>query len=317
MTNNQLNLSFQMNTKSKMKKWIKNLYSCRYLYLLLLPGIVSVFIFHYIPIYGVQIAFKNFRTSLGIWGSEWIGIDHFVKFIRYPAFWQIIKNTIFLNLYTLATFPCSIIFALMINELNNQKYKKTVQMLTYAPHFVSTVVVVSMFSLMLNRESGIVNNIAVLLGGERRDFMGEPGLFSTIYVWSGVWQTLGWGTIIYLAALSNVSPDMIEAARIDGANRFQIIRHIKIPTILPTIITLLILRTGSMMTIGFEKIFLMQNPLNLGKSQVISTYVYNIGIIQAQFSYSAAIGLFNNVINIIIIMLVNSIMKKTTKIGLW
>ena len=287
------------------------------LYTLILPAVVAVFIFHYLPIYGVQMAFKDFRNLLGIKGSEWVGVEHFQKFITYPMFWSIVWNTIRISLYSMATFPCSIIFALMINELKNGAYKKTVQMLTYAPHFVSTVVVASMLMLFLNRESGVLNSIVAALGGKRRDYMGMPSAFSTIFVWSGVWQELGWGTIIYLAALSSISPEMIEAAKIDGASRAQIVWHINLPFILPTIVTLLILRTGSLLSVGFEKTFMLQNSLNISASRVISTYVYEVGLQSTQYSYSSAIGLFNNIINILFIMIINTVSKRVTEVGLW
>jgi putative aldouronate transport system permease protein len=297
--------------------WRKRLVQNWQLYLLILPPIITVFIFHYVPIYGVQIAFKNFRSSLGIWGSQWVGLKYFIRFINYPYFWSILWNTVSIQLYALATFPCTVAFALMLNELDNKRYKKTVQMITYAPHFISTIVICSMIMLFLNQSNGLVNSIIEALGGRRNDFMTNPAYFRSIYVWSDVWQHLGWGTIIYLATLSNVSPDWIEAARIDGASRFQIVRHINLPYLMPTIVTLLILRTGSMVSVGFEKIFLLQNSLNLSVSQVVSTYVYQIGLLDSQFSYSAAIGLFNNVIEIIIIMTVNRIAKTLTHVGLW
>ncbi|MGI5898299.1 MAG: ABC transporter permease [Christensenellales bacterium] len=287
------------------------------LYLLILPSIVTVFIFHYIPIYGVQIAFKNFRTSLGIIGSEWVGLKHFIRFLSYRDFWQIMGNTVAISLYSLATFPCSVIFALMINEIDNKAYKRTVQMLSYAPHFVSTVVVCSMVLLFLDRSNGIINTLLEMLGFARRDFMTQPDSFYSIYVWSGVWKSLGWGTIIYLAALSSVSPELIEAAKIDGASRMQIVMRVNLPSILPTIITVFILNTGSILSVGFEKIFLLQNALNLERSRVISTYVYEIGIQGGQFSYSSAIGLFNNAINIICITLVNVLSKRLTQVSLW
>lgn len=287
------------------------------LYLLILPAVTAVFIFNYIPMYGVQIAFKNFRSSLGIWGSEWVGLQHFIKFLTFPDFWNILKNTISISLYSLATFPCAVILALLINEIDNLAFKKAVQMITYAPHFISTVVVCSMIILFTNRNNGLFNSILAALGMERIDFMTIPALFSTIYVWSGVWQGVGWGTIIYLAALAGISPELHEAARIDGASRFQIMWHINVPGILPTVITLLILNTGNLLSVGFEKIFLLQNSLNLSASRVISTYVYEIGIEGGQFSYSSAIGLFNNVVNILFIATVNQISKKVTQVSLW
>ena len=286
-------------------------------YVLILPAIVSVFIFHYMPFYGIQIAFKDFRANLGIMESPWEGLKNFERFISYPYFWEIMKNTVSLSLYSLATFPCSFVFALMVNELNNKKYKKAVQMIAYAPHFVPMIVLCSMIILFTSPTSGVINSMIEALGGQRFDFMTDTGSFRSLYVWSGVWQNLGWGTIIYLATLSNVSPEWIEAARIDGANRFQIVGHILIPFLLPTAIILLILNTGSVLSVGFEKVFLLQNPLNLPVSQVISTYVYEIGLVDAQFSYSTAISLFNNILQIIIIVIVNGISKAVTQVGLF
>ena len=287
------------------------------LYLLILPAIVSVFIFHYIPIYGVQIAFKNFRSSKGILGSEWVGFKHFARFLAYPDFWKILWNTVRISLYALATFPCPVVLALMMNELNSERYKKFMQMVTFAPHFISTVVVCSMVLLFFDRSQGLVNNVIAALGGERYDFVSSTRYFSSLYVWSGVWQNLGWNAIIYIAALSSVSPELIEAARVDGATRLQIVRYVNFPAILPTVITMLILSAGSLLNVGFEKIYLLQNPLNMEASRVISTYVYEIGLQGGQFSSSTAIGLFNNVVNIVVIILVNGISKRVTRVALW
>jgi putative aldouronate transport system permease protein len=298
-------------------KSFKNVVRSWQLYVLILPAIVYVFILSYVPMYGVQIAFKDYKANLGIWGSEWAGLKHFIRFINYPMFWHILKNTFVIGIYSFATFPCAIILALLLNELDNQRFKKTVQMITYAPHFISTVVICGMILLFFNRGNGVVNNVLVLLGGERIDFMATPRYFADIYVWSGVWQGIGWGTIIYLSALSGVSPEMIEAALIDGASRLQIIRHIKIPTIMPTIVIMLILSCGSILSVGFEKIFLLQNPLNLEVSQVISTYVYEIGLKGGQFSYSSAIGLFNTVVNVTLLIIVNMIAKRASDISIW
>ena len=253
----------------------------------------------------------------GFFGSEWVGFQHFIRFFQFPDFWKIIGNTLGISLYSLATFPCSVILALMINEVGNNKYKRYVQMISYAPHFVSTVVICSMILLFTQYDGGLFNNLRMMLGLKKMDFITVPDYFPSIYVWSGVWQNIGWGTIIYLAALSNISPELIEAAKIDGAGRLRIITDISFPAILPTVVTMLILSAGQVLSVGFEKIFLLQNPLNLDASRVISTYVYEIGIQGSQFSYSTAIGLFNNVVNIIVIILVNNISKKITSIGLW
>lgn len=286
-------------------------------YILLLPAFVYVLLFSYYPMYGVQIAFKNFRTSLGIMGSEWVGFEHFMRFLSFRDFQKIVKNTLSISLYVLATFPISVVFALMINEIINRKYKKTVQMITYIPHFLSTVVICGMISLFFNRSSGFVNSFIETMGLERIDFLTRPEWFRHIYVWSGVWSSMGWGTIIYLAALSNVSPDLVDAAKIDGAGRLKIVRHINVPSILPTIIIMLILSTGGILSVGFEKIYLLQNPLNLETSRVISTYVYEIGLLGGQYSYSAAIGLFNNLVNITLLIMVNLVAKRISEVSLW
>lgn len=287
------------------------------LYLLVLPAVVYVFLFNYMPMYGVQIAFKDFSTRLGIWGSPWVGFKHFARFINYPNFGKIIRNTLSITLYTLATFPLPIVVALMINELDNARFKKTVQMVSYAPHFISTVVVCSMVTLFLDRSNGIINHLLELFGVQRNDWLSVPSLFADIYVWSGVWQSTGWGTIIYLAALSGVSDELHEAAHIDGASRLQIVVHINLPSIAPTVITMLIMRFGQVMSLGFEKIYLLQNSLNLDASQVISTYVYEMGVRSGQFSYSSAIGLFNTVINILLLLVVNHISRRVADVSLW
>ncbi len=213
--------------KQKAKTLWMKVYRCRMLYLMILPSIIAVFIFHYIPIYGVQIAFKDYRSSLGIMGSEWVGLKHFKAFVEYPYFWKILWNTIRISLFCLLTFPLPVIFSLMLNEMKSPKLKKVCQMITYAPHFVSTVVVCSMLLLFLNRE-GLINNIVAFFGGERRDFMAIPGAFAPIYAISDLWQGLGWGTIIYLATLAGVPQELVEAAKLDGANRMRIIWHIYI-----------------------------------------------------------------------------------------
>lgn len=300
-----------MNTK----KAIRSIRENWQLYILGLPAIIYVFFMNYIPMAGVQIAFKNFKTSKGIWGSPWIGFDNFVRFVTYPNFWKIVRNTLSITLYSLATFPIAIIVALQINELRSQGYKKAVQMISYAPHFISTVVICAMVRLFFDRGNGIVNHLIEALGGERISFLSEPRYFASIYVWSGVWQSVGWSTIIYLSALAGIPTDLYEAADIDGANRLQVIWNINIPSIMPTILTLFILSCGSLMSLGFEKVYLLQTPLNLDASQVISTYVYEIGLLKGKYNYSTAISLFNNVINILIMLLVNVLSRKVTNVS--
>ena len=288
------------------------------LYLMILPVIAYFIIFHYWPTYGVQIAFKNYNVAKGITGSPWAGFRHFERFFKSYHFWPLIRNTVTLSLYTLiASFPAPIILALLLNEVTNSKFKRTVQTVTYAPHFLSTVVLVGMLTTFLSPQSGIINHIIEALGGERVYFMGEPAWFKHLYVWSGVWQHTGWNAIIYLAALTSISPELHEAAIIDGASKLQRIWHINIPGILPTAIILLILNLGQIMNVGFEKVFLLQNDLNMKASDVISTYVYRTGLLGAQYSYSAAVGLFNSVINFALIIIVNSISRRITEVGLW
>ena len=305
-------------SRKNMVATISRIFLANYqLYILMLPAIIATFIFAYLPMYGVQIAFKNFRTSLGIWGSEWVGLDHLKRFINFPGFWPMIRNTLVISLYSLGLFPLGVIVSLLINEIRSTKFKKTVQMVSYAPHFLSTVVVCGMIILFLGRANGVVNNVIAFFGGERIDFMANPSMFPHIYVWSGVWQSLGWGTIIYLAALTNVSQELVEAAVIDGAGRVKIIWHVNIPAILPTMIILLILDTGHLLSIGYEKILLLTNELNYEASRVIPVYIYQIGMVEGQFSYSAMIGLLNNVVNLLIIVMVNAISVKVTEVSLW
>lgn len=280
------------------------------LYVLVLPAFVYVFLLNYIPMFGVQIAFKDFRTSKGIWESPWTGLENFQRFISYPDFWKIVGNTLSITLYSLATFPIAVFVALQMNELRNERYKKVVQMVSYAPHFISTVVICAMVKLFFDRGNGIVNHIIEALGGDRISFLSEPKYFASLYVWSGVWQSVGWNTIIYLSALSGIPTDLYEAADIDGANRLQVIWNINIPSIMPTVLTLFILSCGSLMSLGFEKVYLLQNSLNMDASQVIATYVYEIGLLNGKYSYSTSIGLFNNTVNILMMLLVNTISKK-------
>ena len=306
----------QAKRPTRFQRQLRRVLSSWQLYVMLVPTLAYLFLFNYMPIYGVQIAFRDFRGSRGIWGSQWVGLKHFIRFINYPNFWPILRNTLVISLYSLATFPCSVILALLFNEIDNRFFKRTVQMVAYAPHFISTVVVCSMLTLFLSG-SGLINNLLAAVGVPRTDYLTYPEYFASIYVWSGVWQSVGFGTVIYMSALSSVPGELIEAARIDGATRMRIVWHINIPTILPTIVTMLILRCGSILGVGFEKVFLLQNSLNLDASQVISTYVYDLGIQRAQYSYSSAIGLLNTVVNVILLMIVNKISRKVTQVGLW
>ena len=294
----------------------KRIWRNREVYLLVLPAIITVFIFHYIPIYGAQIAFKDYRPKLGIWGSEWVGLKHFERFIRYPYFGQMMWNSLWINIVDLLFFPLPIIFALLLNEMRFPRAKKVCQTITYAPHFVSTVVVCTMITLFCSNE-GLFKILADMMGMEYSNPLESSKLFAWILALCNTWQNLGWSTIIYMAALSSVSPELIEAARIDGCNRFQVIKNINLPTITPTAVTLLILRMGSMISTGYEKILLLQNNLNMEGSNVISLYTYQVGMLQSMFSYSTAIGLFNSLIEIVLVLTVNYISKKVSEVSLW
>ncbi|WP_281890690.1 sugar ABC transporter permease [Paenibacillus sp. YYML68] len=300
-----------------MQTWKKQIQRNWHLYLFILPTLIYFTIFNYLPMYGVQIAFKNFIPSKGITGSEWVGLEHFLRFFNSPSFWTIIQNTVLISLYELLLFPLPILFALAINELRNGMFKKSVQIITYAPHFISVVVVAGIIVSLSHPSTGILNKGIVLLGGEPISFMTEPEWFKSIYVWSGTWQQLGWNSIIYIAALSAINPELHEAATIDGATRMQRVWNINLPGIMPTVIILLILSIGSFMSIGFEKVYLLQNQLNMDSSEVIQTYVYRSGLLQAQYSFSAAVGLFNSVINLVLLVTINRIARKVSQTSLW
>lgn len=293
--------------------WVNRQY-----YLLLLPAVLYVAIFCYGPMYGAQIAFKNFLGSKGITGSAWVGFKHFIDFFQGYNFWTLVKNTLILSVYTLlVTFPIPILVALILNEVKSNKLKRFTQTVLYAPHFISTVVLVGMISIMFSKSTGIVNNALELLGLERYYFLGEPAAFRHLYVWSAVWQNSGWSAIIYIAALSSVDPSLHEAATVDGATRLQRIRYINLPCIMPTIIIMLIMAVGNIASVGYEKVYLLQNDLNVEVSEIISTYVYKRGIVKANYSFSAAVGLFNNVINVIMIVVANTISKKVSETSLF
>ncbi len=287
------------------------------LYLLLLPAVLYVAVFDYAPMYGLLGAFENFKPYLGYLRSEWVGFLHFERFFSTNAFAKIVPNTIKLSVYSLvAGFPIPIILALCLNYVPSVKFKKLVQNITYAPHFISVVVLVSMVNVFFGTNNGLINGIRDSLGMDRILFIGDPDIFRHLYVWSGVWQGMGWGSIIYISALSSVDPGLHESAIVDGASILQRIRYIDIPTIVPVIVTLLILDAGKVMSVGFDKVFLMQNSLNLSASEVIATYVYKRGLLNAEYGYSTAVGLFNSVINLILLITVNQISKKVSDIGI-
>ncbi len=288
------------------------------LYLLLIPAVILLICFTYIPMYGVLIAFQDFSPTKGVFGSEWVGFEYFKKFFNSYQFWPTIKNTLFISLYSLvASFPIPIIMALFLNQLQGKKFRKIFQTVSYLPHFISTVVMVGMLIVLLSPSTGLIGSIYSLFGLEAPNLMGNPGAFSSLYVWSDIWQHCGWDSIIYIAALSAVDPSLYEAATVDGASRFQKLIYIDLPMLIPTAVILLIMRMGSLMSLGFEKIYLMQNDLNLSHSEIISTYVYKIGILSSQYSYSSAINLFNTVINLILLIIVNTVSKRVSENSLW
>ncbi|KKC49029.1 sugar ABC transporter permease [Paenibacillus sp. D9] len=288
------------------------------LYVMISPVLAYYILFHYVPMYGIQIAFKDFRINKGIWDSPWVGLKHFDRFFHSFFFERLVFNTIELGLYLIVIgFPIPILLALLLNEAKAERFKKFVQTITYAPHFLSTVVVVGMMMIFLNPRYGLVNQFIGALGGDTVNFMANPSWFKTLYVLSDVWQTMGWSSIIYLAALGGIDTQLHEAARVDGASRIRRIWHINLPGIRPTIVILLILNLGSVMAIGFEKVLLMQNNLNLASSDIIDTYVYRSGILDANYSFSAAIGLFSAVINFLLLVLVNAVARRAGGTSLW
>jgi putative aldouronate transport system permease protein len=286
--------------------------------LLVLPPIAYFIIFKYIPISNAVIAFKDYNVVQGIWGSPWVGMRNFNAFFSNPVFWTLLQNTFFLSLYAIVVgFPIPIILALALNEIRQGFFKRTVQMVTYAPYFISTVVMVSMIILLLSPRLGIINQALGVFGISSIDFLGNPDFFRHIYVWSDVWQTAGYSAVIYLAALAGIDPTLYEAAKVDGASRWQKILNVDLPGLVPTATIILVLSVGNIMAVGFEKAFLLQNPLNLSNSEIISTYVYKTGLLNADYSLATAVGLFNSVINLILLLLVNGFIKRISGSGLW
>ncbi|WP_262431523.1 ABC transporter permease [Qingrenia yutianensis] len=289
------------------------------LYLMLAIPVILLLVFNYYPMLGMQIAFKKYTPGKGIWGSRWVGWYQFAKMFRTQKFAQTFFNTLKISIYQiLVSPPITVVFALMLNVVRNKYFKKTVQMVTYMPHFISTVIMVGILTQILNPRVGMLGNICSVLGVEAPNLWASPRAFKHIYVWSAVWQELGWNSVIYLAALSSVDTAFYEAASIDGASRFKQLFYIDLPCILPTFVILLIMRVGSMMSVGYEKVLLMQNDLNLSASEIISTYSYKVGLqTGTDYSYGTAIGLFNSVINLVLICTVNAISKKLTETSLW
>ena len=289
------------------------------LWIMLLPAMIYIFLFCYVPMYGIQLAFREYNFLAGLTGGKFVGLQYFRQYFESSMFWPTLKNTFIIAATSIAIgFPAPIILAMIINQIKSRRWQKTVQTTVYIPYFISVVVVVSMLNIMLANSSGVISNLlkALHLIGEDVNLLGSESAFVLVYVLSGVWQAMGWNSIIYLAALSSVDTQLYDACKIDGANRFQTMIHIDFPAIMPTMIILLILNMGGILNVGFDKVYLMQNSLNLGASQVISTYVYSVGIRSAQFSFGTAVGLFNTLINFIFLVVTNQVSKRVSGVGL-
>jgi putative aldouronate transport system permease protein len=288
------------------------------LYLIMVPALLYFFVFKYIPMANAVIAFKDYNVVKGIWGSPWAGFKHFELFFNNPVFWTLLQNTMALSLYALVVgFPIPIILAICLNEVRDGVFKRSVQLVTYAPYFISTVVMVSMIMLLLAPRLGVFNLGLQAVGMQPINFLGVPNLFPSIYVWSGIWQNTGYAAIVYLAALAGVDPVLYEAAKVDGASRLQKIRHIDLPGIMPVAVIILILTVGNLLAIGFEKVYLLQNPLNQATSEIIPTYVYKVGLLNANYSFATAVGLFNSLINLTLLVAVNWFAKRVSDVSLW
>lgn len=288
------------------------------LYIMLLLPLAYLIIFSYMPMADLVIAFQDYSVRRGVFGSKWVGFKHFEKIFSTPIFWQLLRNTLLLSIYSfIAGFPMPVLLALALNEARSKVFMKTIQSITYAPYFLSTVVVVSIMTQFFHTRIGLVNNIIQLLGGTPRNFMGEAESFRHLYVWSGVWKSTGYSAVLYMASLASVDPSLHEAAILDGANRVQRVWHVDMPTILPTIVISMILSLGGLMNLGYEKAYLMQNDLNSSVSEILSTYVYKRGLQDIQYSYSTALGLFNSVCNLILICSANFIARRVGETSLW
>ncbi len=302
------------------RTWVRSLSKYWQLYLLLIPVVVYYVMFKYIPMSGIQIAFKDFNFKKGIWDSLWVGLEHFERFFASKKSISIIWNTLSLSLMSLIiTFPLPIALALLFNELHSQKLKKVVQTITYAPHFVSTVVVVGMMYSMCSLTTGVINKLIVTIGisEEPLYLMGYAKYFRMMYIISDVWKNTGWSAIIFVSALAAIDPSLYEAARVDGANRIKQLIHITLPSIIPTIVVMLILKSGNVLNVGFEKAYVMQTNLNLNVSEVIATYTYKQGINDMEYDYATAIGLMESVVNFILLIIVNYMSRKLSETSLW
>ncbi len=299
-------------------EWLKKLSDGKYLMILVLPSVLCLALFYYFPMYGILIAFKDYKPFVGLLGSKWVGFDHFIRFFNYKYCWRMIRNTFLLSFYDLLwSFPMPIILALILNETRNMKFKKVVQTVSYMPHFLSTVVVVGLVTMLLSPTSGIVTRVLESMGIQATNILADARYFRTIFIASGIWQGMGWGAIIYLAALTNVDPQLYEAAVVDGAGKMRCLWSITLPSIAPTIITMLLLRMGSLLSVSFEKVLLLQTPATYETSEVISTYVYQAGLQQNSFSYGTAVGLFNSVVSLILVIASNYVAKTVSETSLW
>ncbi len=288
------------------------------LYVLILPGVIYFIVFHYVPLYGIQIAFKDFKVSKGIVDSAWVGFDNFKTFFNSYYCGRLIINTLLLNVYSLLwSFPVPVVLALLLNRIKQERFKKFTQTVIYIPHFISTVVMAGMLYIFLSPETGMINRLINALGGQSIYFMAEAGWFRTVYIASGIWQSAGWGTILYIAALTGVDQEVYEAATLDGASVMQKIRHIDIPSILPIAVMMLILECGKIMGGDTQKALLLQTKSNTVTSDIIGLYVYNVGLGQAKYSYTAAIGLFQNLIGFVMIVVVNTISKRVSSVSMF
>ncbi|NLI90153.1 MAG: sugar ABC transporter permease [Epulopiscium sp.] len=289
----------------------------RYMYLMVLPVLTYFIIFKYLPMWWLRIAFYDYKILKGFSGSKFVGLDNFRVFLSNPDFLQILWNTLWLNILNLAfVFTAPILFALLLNELSHRRFKKTVQTISYLPHFLSMVVVTSMITTFLSPSLGVLNGIIKSMGGETIHFLGQPKYFRSIMTISGIWQGVGWGSIIYLSALSGIDQEQYEAAVVDGASRFQQIRHITFPGMQGTIVIMLILQIGNLLSVGFEKVYLLQNAQNMGVSEVLSTYVYKMGMQNSNYSLATAVGLFNSIISFALVLFANHMSKKYSDSGL-
>ena len=304
--------------RSKARKTLLSVLRCWQVYVMLLPALIYIILFAYKPMYGVLIAFKTYKMKQGIMGSPWCGLDNFYRLFNSYWFPITVRNTLTLSLLSLVLgFPLPIILALMLNELKSEGIRRTIQTVSYAPHFISTVVLCSMVTLFLSPSSGAINKFIEFFGGKPVSFMASAPMFKWIYVLSGVWQGVGWSSIIFTAALAGVDRSLLEAADIDGATRIQKIWYVNVPVLIPTIVIMLILQCGSLLSVGYEKVYLLQNDFNMTASEVISTYTYKVGLEQADFAFSTAVGVLNSVVNSIILIIVNAISRRVSETALW